>query len=146
MKTNNSKDGYLRIGELSKETDISVSALRYYEQIGLFTPAYKAESKYRYYKESDISLAIFIKKAQYLGFSLDEVREILNERKSGKSACPKVRLFAKSKITELQEKVNELKKLENSLKGYITECQSELADEPSDSSVCKLIENVKLKK
>jgi len=99
---------YLKIGELSKETDIPISALRYYEQIGLLLPAYKAESNYRYYKQSDIPLALFIKKAQYLGFSLEEIKEIIQERKSGKSACAKVRSFAQTKITELQEKMKEL--------------------------------------
>lgn len=143
MKTKN-KNGYLKIGELSKETDVPVSALRYYEQIRLLEPAYKAESKYRYYRDSDISLAHFIKKAQYLGFTLEEIKEILNERKTGKSACPKVRLFAQKKITELQEKIIELKNLEKALKEYITECQP--ANEPGDSSICKLVEKVKLKK
>lgn len=141
LKSNNK---YLRIGELSKKTDISISALRYYEQIGLLSPSYRSESNYRFYKETDISLAIFIKKAQYLGFSLDEIKEILNERKSGKSACPKVRSFAKSKITELQEKISELKNLESSLKKYITECQP--INEPNDSTICRLVEKVELKK
>lgn len=142
MKRNN-KNGHLRIGELSKETDISVSALRYYEQIGLLTPAYKAESNYRYYKQSDISLALFIKKAQCLGFSLEEIKEIINERKNGKSACAKVKSFAQRKITELQEKMKELKKLEDALKKYITECK--VTDELQDSSICKLVDKVKLK-
>lgn len=140
LKSNNE---YLRIGELSKKTDIPISALRYYEQIGLLYPSYRSASNYRFYKKSDTNLAIFIKKAQYLGFSLDEIREILNERKSGKSACPKVRSFAKCKITELQEKIAELKKLEDSLKEYITECQS--FNEQDDSTICRLVEKVNLK-
>lgn len=136
---------HLRIGELSKKSGISISALRYYEQIDLLLPSYRSASEYRYYKESDIRLVIFIKKAQYLGFTLDEIKEILKERKSGKSVCPKVRLFAKSKIVELQQKINELKKLENSLKDFITDSKSESLHEPADSSVCKLIEKVNLK-
>jgi len=138
------KNEYLKIGELSKKTDIPISAVRYYEQIGLLIPAYKAESNYRYYTQSDISLALFIKKAQYLGFSLEEIKEIIKERKSGKSACAKVKLFAQKKITELQEKMKELKSLEDALKGYITECKA--TNDVQDSSICKLVEKVDLRK
>jgi len=141
LKVNNE---YLKIGELSKITGIPISTLRFYEEIELLLPSYKTQANYRIYKESDARLAIFIKKARYLGFSLEEIKEIIKERKSGKSACAKVKLFAQKKIIELQEKMKGLKSLEDALKGYITECKA--TNDAQDSSICKLVEKVDLRK
>lgn len=134
----------LRIGEIAKITDTSVPTLRYYEEIGLLKSAQRSYSNYRYYKESDISLITFVKKAQNIGFSLKEIKLILNERTSGKSPCPKVRHLAERKIVEVQEKIKELKSMEKDLKQYITSCSHESDSNPDDRNVCKLIDKVKI--
>ncbi len=133
----------LRIGEVAKLTKVAVSAIRYYEEIGLVSPAAKSESKYRYYLPSDISLIKFIKKSQSLGFNLDEIREILEERSKGKSPCPKVRKIAEKKIQELEQKIRELEKLERAIHSYITECTGELDSMPEDQRICHMIDKVK---
>ncbi len=134
----------LRIGELAKETGVAVSALRYYEEINLVSPSLKSESKYRYYNPSDVILVKFIKKSQNLGFSLEEITEILAERHKGKSPCPKVRKIAEHKIAELKDKIKELKNLEKAINEYIVECSTELDSNPKDQSVCHMIDKVKL--
>lgn len=131
---------YLQIGELSKQTGVAVSALRYYQEVGLLEPSFIAESKYRYYQASDIALAKFIKKSQKLGFSLEEIKQILNERHEGRSPCPKVRTFAKRRINKLHEQIDELKKLEKELKDYIIEVSNELDSGSSDNRICYLID------
>ncbi len=131
---------YLQIGELAKQTGIAVSALRYYQEVGLLEPSYISESKYRYYKLSDIALAKFIKKSQKLGFSLDEIKQILNERHEGRSPCPKVRTLARQKINKLHEQIDELKKLEKELKDYIVETNSAFDSSSSDNRICCLID------
>ncbi len=133
---------YLQIGELSKEAGIAVSALRYYQEVGLLEPSYISETKYRYYQFRDIALARFIKKSQKLGFSLDEIKQILNERHQGRSPCPKVRTLAKQKIDKLHEQVDELKRLEQELKNYIVEASAELESGSSDKHICGLIDKV----
>ena len=139
-----SKDqqNYLQIGELSKQAGIAVSALRYYQEVGLLEPSYISETKYRYYQFSDIALARFIKKSQKLGFSLDEIKQILNERHQGRSPCPKVRTLAKQKIDKLHKQVDELKRLEQELKNYIVEASAELESGSSDKHICGLIDKV----
>ncbi len=138
------KTQLLRIGELAKETGIAVSALRYYEEIGLVYPSVKSESKYRYYNPSDVILVNFVKKSQNLGFSLEEIAEILAERNKGKSPCPKVRKIAEKKITELKGKIKELENLEKAINDYIVECSNELDCHPQDQRVCHMIDKVKL--
>ena len=140
----NSTKNLLRIGEIAKITDTSVPTLRYYEEIGLLKSAQRSDSNYRYYKESDVSLIVFVKKAQNIGFTLNEIKIIMSERTSGKSPCPKVRELAKVKIRELQEKMKELKAMEKDLKRYIMDCSVD-ADSNSDArNVCKLIDKVKI--
>ncbi len=134
----------LRIGELAKATGVAVSALRYYEEIGLIIPATKSETKYRYYSSSDITLVNFVKKSQNLGFNLEEIAEILQERNKGKSPCPKVRKIADKKITELKHKIKELEKLEKAINDYIVECKTELDCAPSDQNICHMIDKVKI--
>ena len=139
------KNQLLRIGQLSKETGVAISALRYYEEIGLIIPATKSQSKYRYYNPSDIILVNFVKKSQNLGFNLEEIAEILEERNKGKSPCPKVRKIADKKITELKRKITELENLEKAINEYITECKAELDCHPQDQRICHMIDKVKEK-
>ena len=141
----NSIKGLLKIGEIAKITSTAVSALRYYEEIGLLKPACKSSAKYRYYKKDDIQLITFIKKAQNIGFTLDEVKIILSERNSGKSPCPKVRELAQRKVLELREKIKDLKLIERDIKRYILNCCHEGDSNPSDHNVCKMIDKVSKK-
>lgn len=134
------QSNYLQIGELSKQTGIAVSALRYYQEVGLLEPSFISESKYRYYQFSDIALAKFIKKSQRLGFSLNEIKQILNERQEGRSPCPKVRSIAKQKIAKLHEQIEELKNLEKELKNYILKAGVELESNSTDNHICGLID------
>lgn len=138
------KQNHLQIGELSKETGVAVSALRYYQEVGLLEPCHiSSRTKYRYYKISDISLAKFIKKSQKLGFSLDEIKEILNERDEARSPCPKVKKLAIKKINDLHSKIKELQQLEVELKQYITEAKTELETSPDSQEICGLIDKIK---
>ena len=140
----NNLNGLLKIGEISKITGTPVSTLRYYEEIRLVQPASKSSAKYRYYKKDDIQLIVFIKKAQNIGFALDEIKLILSERSSGKSPCPKVRDLAQRKITELREKIKDLKLIERDLKRYILNCCHEEDSKPNENNVCKMIDKVKV--
>jgi len=140
-----SKDqaNYLQIGELSKQTGVAISAIRYYQEINLLEPSFCNDSKYRFYLPSDVSLVKFIQKSKRLGFSLEDIKSILKERLEGRSPCPKVRSLAKHKIAELQKKTAELQKLEQELNDYIIEASSELESGSNDSNICGLIDKAK---
>ena len=136
--------GLLKIGEISKITGVTVSTLRYYEEIGLVQPISKSSAKYRYYRKDDIQLIIFIKKAQNIGFTLSEIKLILSERSSGKSPCPKVKDLAQRKIIELRDKIKDLKLIERDLKRYILNCCHEEDSKPHETNICKMIDKVKV--
>jgi len=143
QKMSKNEPNYLQIGELSKQTGVAVSAIRYYQEIDLLEPSFCNDSKYRFYVASDVALVNFIQKSKRLGFSLEEIKSILKERDEGRSPCPKVRLLAKHKIAELQKKTAELKKLEEELNDYILEASSELESGSNDSKICGLIDKAK---
>jgi MerR family transcriptional regulator, thiopeptide resistance regulator len=67
----------LRVGEVAKRTGLSVRALHHYEEIGLFTPSQRSDSRYRLYDESDLLRLMQIKALRQLGFSLQEIRDLL---------------------------------------------------------------------
>ena len=73
---------YLKIGELAKQTGLAVGTLRYYSDLGLLLPSRIGDNGYRYYSKDAGSQVQFIKKAQALGFTLEEIKQILDVRES----------------------------------------------------------------
>lgn len=69
---------YLKIGELAKQTGLAVGTLRYYSDQGVLQPIERGNNGYRYYSEDASHQVEFIKKAQALGFSLEEIKQILD--------------------------------------------------------------------
>jgi len=80
----------LKIGAIAKETGVAVGALRYYEKRGLLQ-SQRGSNGYRYYPATAVQQVQFIKKAQALGFSLDEIGEILTIHQRGNLPCAHVR-------------------------------------------------------
>src|SRR3546814_457103 len=81
----------MRIGELAARLAINTKTIRYYEGIGLLPPPDRTASGYRAYDEDDVERLTFIKTAQRLGITLDEIREILAFRERGERPCEYVR-------------------------------------------------------
>jgi len=138
------KQKHLRIGELSKFTGIAVSALRYYEAIDLLKPSYRENNNYRCYNFNDVAIAQFIKKAQHIGFSLEQIKTILKEREEGKSPCPKVREIAQEKIHELEIKIKELRQLKNEIKNFILENKANIDTDSNAKEICTMIDKINL--
>ena len=93
---------YLKIGELAKQTRVVVGTLRYYSNLGLLQPATRGDNGYRYYSQSAIEQVEFIKKAQLLGFSLTEIKQILDIRDRNEQPCSLVKSLLERKIEQLQ--------------------------------------------
>ena len=81
----------LKIGEVSKRSGIGIEALRFYEKSGLLDRPGRTYSGYRLYDESVLERLAFVKKAQVLGFSLEEIKELINHKRKGESPCEEVR-------------------------------------------------------
>jgi DNA-binding transcriptional MerR regulator len=99
----------LKIGEVSKRSGVGVEALRFYEKGGLLDSPSRTYSGYRVYGEEVLERLAFIKRAQALGFSLDEIRRIIDDARKGESPCDEVREIVRRRLAELDERMRELR-------------------------------------
>lgn len=132
------KKELMLIGEIAKEADISIQALRYYEKRNIIKPQSRSVAGYRLYNEETVKTVGFIKHAQELGFPLKEIKELLELRSSSANIqCQRVRKRAKNRLEDVQEKLKFLKKTEKTLKKIIKDCE-----ENKESPSCPIIESM----
>jgi len=129
------------VNHLARRVGVSAHAVRYYSRIGLLQPGRNPENGYRLFDRSDVTRLQFIRQAQSLGFTLDEVAEILEESGKGKSPCPKVREILGRRIEENRRKLEELNALQARMEQALLQWSKMPDMEPDGDSVCHLIES-----
>lgn len=117
-------ENLVQIGVLAERVQLGVQTLRYYERRGLLKPKAIKQSGYRLYGDQAFRTLIFIRNAKQLGFSLNEVGQLLELRGTGEMACQEVVDKAKSRLTDVQTRIKILKDIEKSIKGLIRRCES----------------------
>jgi DNA-binding transcriptional MerR regulator len=101
-------EGTYKIGEVAKLTGVGIETLRFYEKSGLVDRPSRTASGYRVYDGSILERLAFIKKAQVLGFTLDDIRELIAHKRSGENPCGRVRAKVTSRLTELDERIRQM--------------------------------------
>jgi DNA-binding transcriptional MerR regulator len=122
----------LRIGELASAAGVTTDAVRYYERLKILPRPSRTQAGYRLYSEGDVQRLRFIKQAQSLGLSLDEVKELLPGRGAGLSECRRVRDLLSAKVSELDAKISEMRTFRKTLAAYLAECEEALAGKRGD--------------
>jgi len=113
----------VKIGELAKRTDISVETLRYYEKEQLIKPQLRSESGYRLYSLEDENRLHFVLHAKKVGFSLSEIKELLNLRLNKDShTCEEVKSYTGQKISEVETKITDLQTMHDALSSLYKAC------------------------
>ena len=115
-----------QIGRVAKETGLSVHTIRSYEREGLLKPPLRTEGRFRVFDEGGVREVRFIRKAQELGFTLAETRELLVLRRSSTQACSHVSDLLSKALERVNEKVKELLRLQSELKGALRKCNRDL--------------------
>ena len=105
----------LLIGEIAKRTGFPPATIRYYEEVGLLRKPSRAESGYRSYSSKTVDELLFVKKAQALGFSLDEIAEILKLSRAGQKPCERVLAISHKHLETIDARIRELQKF----RGYL---------------------------
>jgi len=139
-----SKSTYLKIGELAKQTGLAVGTLRYYSDLGLLQPVQRGDNGYRYYGLDAAQQVEFIKKAQTLGFTLEEIKQILDVRDRGEKPCNLVQSLLDNKIKQLQIQIKQMTLFKAELEEYRTAWTNNPNPESKPQEVCPLISSVSL--
>lgn len=123
--------GTMQIGEAAHRTALTVDTIRFYERRALLPAAPRTRGQFRLYTADDISRLTFIKQMQGLGFSLQQIRQLLDLRDRGRYACEEVSRLLKAKLTEIRSKIRELQNLESELAVDLRKCNQELKNRRS---------------
>lgn len=133
----------LRIGQVAKATGLTVDAIRFYERERLLRRPPRTEGGFRLFQREDIQTLLFIQRAQELGFSLGDIRQLLYVAATEAPACSHVRDLLEQKLEAVQGKMRELRKLERRLKAALRKCNEELAgDRQCADRHCPVLEQL----
>ncbi len=112
----------MNIGEAAAVTGVSAKMIRYYESIGLIQKSARSESGYRRYDEKDLHTLHFVKQARKLGFSLEQIRDLLSLWQDKRRASRDVKAIAASHIEELDKRIHEMTAMRETLSHLVASC------------------------
>ena len=115
----------MNIGQAASATGISAKMIRYYESIGLIGPATRTESGYRVYSEHDLHTLRFVRRARDLGFSVEQMHELLALWRDRGRARADVKRIALSHVEGLERKAAELQQMADSLRHLARHCHGD---------------------
>jgi MerR family mercuric resistance operon transcriptional regulator len=114
----------MTIGPLSRLTGCNIETIRYYERIHLLSAAARSEGNHRVYSEDHVKRLFFIRRCRELGFTLEEVRELLRLVDGGTYTCAEVRGLTLDHADVVHRKIADLRKLERVLRDMAARCDS----------------------
>lgn len=127
----------MRTSELAGQAGVNTETLRYYERRGLLTEPPRTSGGYRDYPTDAVDLLRFIKRAQELGFHLDEVEELLHLDAGGPDSCDAARALAENRKADLEARIADLQRMRDSLADLVATC-----DLPRATRSCALLEAI----
>ena len=137
-------DSPLQIGEVAARACVSIDTVRYYERLKLLPRAARSNGGFRVFPVETIERIRFIKQAQDMGFSLEEIGQLFSMGE-GKNKCEAVRELLMQKLSGMEAKISQMQKFKSVLKRHLAECEHELKihGEQSDCPVLITIEKSK---
>lgn len=131
------KTGALTISTVAKQSQVNLETIRYYEREGLVPEPPRSESGYRHYPPDTVRRVRFIKRAQELGFSLKEIKELLTLRLSPDATSGEVKKRAQEKIQQIEDKIQTLNAMKNALDRLHDACSGQ-----GPASDCPILESL----
>lgn len=128
------------IGVLARQTGCTVPTIRYYEEIGLLPPGPRTEAGRRVYGEAAARRLTFIRRCRDFGFSIDQVRELVGLVDQPERPCVEVRDIAARHLSQLRERLAELRALEGCMSAFVCSCETACAGGPAVD--CTILEDL----
>lgn len=132
----------MQIGQVAQKTGLSVDAIRFYEKSGLLPRPVRTPGGYRLYQEHEVADLEFIQKAQQLGFSLNEIRELFSIQRHPHEVCEHVRDLIAQKLGVVRAKIAELRAMETELSGALRQCHTALRQPSKHRDSCPVLEAI----
>jgi MerR family copper efflux transcriptional regulator len=115
----------MNIGQAATATGITAKMIRYYESINLIPPGRRSDSGYRIYGDNDLHALRFVKRARTLGFSLEQIRELLSLWQNKERASADVKTIAMGHVAELNQRIAELTEMRDTLQTLASCCHGD---------------------
>ena len=133
----------MKVGELAARAGVGVQTIHYYERLGLLPQPDRSVANYRLYPPASLRQVQFIKKAQALGFTLEEIKEILGLRERGRAPCRCVADVARKHLREMDARIAALREFRKSLAAVVPRWEKETAGQRRCAGeFCDLIEQL----
>jgi DNA-binding transcriptional MerR regulator len=130
------------IGAIAKKAGLSVDTVRFYEKQYLLKPPARTQSGYRLYGAEELRTLRFITRAQKLGFSLQEIRQLVDIQRCPGKACEKTSRVIEEKLEHVREKIKQLSEIERCLDGALQKCSRKLKLAFQAGSDCPVLEDL----
>ncbi|MCI0348825.1 MAG: heavy metal-responsive transcriptional regulator [Acidobacteriales bacterium] len=130
----------MQIGELAKQAGVNIQTIRFYERRKLLPEPARTDSGYRLYGPEELKRVHFIRQAKALGFSLDEIREIIRSRGRGECPCTDVIAMAERHLREVGSQIQALHRFQNELSRAIRTWKKAGKQNIPAGAICTLIE------
>jgi len=132
----------MQVLELAKRAGVAAHVVRYYSRLGLLRPTRDARNKYKLFTLTDLQRLAFIGKAKRLGFTLREIRLVLDMSEKGKTPCPLVREVVGRRVMENARALAELAELQERMQSAVRKWRRMADGVPDGRAICRLIEAV----
>ena len=126
----------MNIGEAAKAAGVSTKMIRNYEQIGLLPPAERSDAGYRLYGLRDVSVLRFIRQSRRLGFSMEQIAELIGMWGDDARSSREVKAVAQRHLDELKEKMREITEMADALERLVSACKGD------DHAACPILDNL----
>ena len=130
---------HLTVGQLAEVTGTKAVTIRYYDRLGLLPSAARSASGYRLYTSAERDRLLFIRRGRALGFSLDDIRELLDLADQKSASCAAVDAKVEEQLVRVRTRLRDLQALETELEHLSACCEGGVIDE------CRIIESLSLR-
>ncbi len=131
---------HLTISQLAKAVAVPTTTVRYYERAGLLKPEDRSAGNYRLYGVESLRRLKFIRAAQAIGFTLDDVRELLGRVEAEPPPCRDVQTLIEGRLADIEERLKDLRHVQRVLKSSLEKCK-----QTEQAGCCHVIETLRQK-
>jgi MerR family transcriptional regulator, Zn(II)-responsive regulator of zntA len=134
--------GAMTVIEIARTANVTSHVVRHYTRIGLLNPHRDEFNGYKQFSSSDLKRLLFIRRAKLLGYTLSDIRSILEDAQQGQSPCPRVRNIIRRRIDKNRQLITELSELQSRTEKALWMWESLPDGVPEGDNVCHLIDSM----